>query len=338
MLRLWHIHWFFLTLLATVASEHLQAAHLEKVWEVDLKKALQGEHLGRDQSFKVKSLSFSPDAQQLVILLEGSAALFRVQNPKTALGQFRNDGRDSFGWSPDGQFIHSGGHVVRLADRRACELPQNVLWPTFMGDDSLIAMLLESASLPQPPRAAHLNIYNTECQVRDSWEVPGGWLIIDASPARGLLSVWELATHGTTDMIVNPFTKQVLYSRTIGYGAGGWVFFADRGSAICGGNVCWEVDTGKKIGQAPVSGGVSKTAARSSRVVLDDSHYSGIPFSSTFTELAARRRVWDFRSNKEVVSWQLKFLTYSFSIDLDGFSRDRRPIPCAISPDGEFRR
>ena len=51
---------------------------------------------------------------------------------------------------------------------------------------------------------------------------------------------------------------------------------------------------------------------------------------------AARRRVWDFRSGKEVVSWQLESMTYSISIDFDGFNRDRRPVPCAISPDGEY--
>lgn len=37
-----------------------------------------------------------------------------------------------------------------------------------------------------------------------------------------------------------------------------------------------------------------------------------------------------------MVSWPLKSLTYGISIDLDGFNRDRRSIPCAISPDGEY--
>jgi hypothetical protein len=99
--------------------------------------------------------------------------------------------------------------------------------------------------------------------------------------------------------------------------------FADGGSAICTANICWDVDTGKKIGEAPFPGASTGVATRSSRVVLDDRR-------------AARRRVWDFRSGKEVVSWPLKSLTYSVSIDLDGFNRDRRSIPCAISPGGEY--
>ena len=136
-------------------------------------------------------------------------------------------------------------------------------------------------------------------------------------------------------MIVSPSTKKVLRSRSVGFGTGGWLRFADHGNAICGGTTCWEVDTGKKIGEALVSGSISKAAARSSRVVLDDWHDTEIPLSSVFTEMAARRRVWDFRTNKEVVSWRLQFVTYWTSCDLDGFDRDRKPIPCAISPNGE---
>lgn len=52
--------------------------------------------------------------------------------------------------------------------------------------------------------------------------------------------------------------------------------------------------------------------------------------------LLAGRRVWDFKTNREVVSWQLRFITYSTTLDGDGFNRDRKPIPCAISPDGEY--
>jgi hypothetical protein len=52
--------------------------------------------------------------------------------------------------------------------------------------------------------------------------------------------------------------------------------------------------------------------------------------------MAARRRVWDFRTNHEVVSWQLRFITYPITFDGDGFSRDRKPFPCALSPDGGY--
>jgi hypothetical protein len=317
-----------LALLAAAWPGYLQAGGLEKVWEVDLKKALQGEHLGPNQSFKVKSLSFSPDAQQIVVLLEGSAALFQVQNPKTVLGLFQSQGYDSFGWSPDGQVIHSGRHVVHLADRKACDLPQDALFPNFIGKGSLVALFL-GKDYPLGPEP--LRFYDAECQEQDNWEIPGNWLIMDASPDHGLLAVRESPTSRATS-IVDPFNKRILHRWPDG------LWFADSGNAICADKVCRDVDTGKQIGEAPVPGFThrNETAARASRIVLDDYHDVGIPFSSVFTEMAARRRVWDFRRNKEVVSWQLKFLTYSITIDLDGFNRDRKPIPCAISPDGEY--
>ena len=104
------------------------------------------------------------------------------------------------------------------------------------------------------------------------------------------------------------------------------------------GNTCWDVDTAGKIARSLVPGSVSSqygVAAQSSRIVLDDGHESVIPLASAVTEIAARRRIWDFRSNREIVSWQLKFLTY-WNFDLDGLDRQSIPIPCAISPDGEY--
>ena len=300
-----------------------------------MKKALQAEQLGREQSFKVKSLSFSPDAQQIVVLLEGSAVLFRVRDPPTVLGRFQSNLYDSFGWSPDGQVIHSGGHVVHLADHKACDLPRYSLAPIFMSSGSLIAGLLSTDRSALVPGTAHLRFYDTDCQEQDNWEVPGRWLIGDASPERGLLSVTSVSKPGPFPaLIVNPFVKKVLHNRSGSNEPRGR--FADSGTAICGRNICWDVDTGKKISEVPVSGVTSGVATRSSRVVLDYLHESVIPFSSVFTEIAARRVVWDLRSSKEVVSWRLKFLTYGITIDLDGFNRDRRPIPCAISPDGEY--
>jgi hypothetical protein len=191
------------------------------------------------------------------------------------------------------------------------------------------------------PRANRsLRFYDAECREQDSWEVPIGWFIGDVSPNRGLLSAWEITPlfpYGHKELIVSPSAKKVLRSRIVEYGPSGW--FADWGSALCGGNICWDVDTAKQISQASVSGLVSSysaVAARSSRVVLDDRRESGMPFASTFTEMGARRRVWDFRTNREVVSWPLRFITYSTTLDGDGFNRDRKPIPCAISPDGEY--
>jgi len=343
MLQAGLIRWLILALVAAAGSGHLRAGSLDKVWDLDLKKALQGEHPGSGQSFKVVGLSFSPDGQQIVVRLIDKAVLFSVQEPKTVLGNFQSLAyHDSFGWSSDSQTIYSGGHVVHLAERKACDLPGTVLVPGFIGETTLVAQRFDGLyPVGRDPRAtARLGFYDADCQEQDSWEVPKGWLIADVSPDRGLLLAWEITPlfpYGHKELIVSPLTQKVLRSRIVQSGPIGW--FADRSSALCGGKICWNVDTANQIGQAPVSGSVgsaSEVAARSSRVVLDDPHESGIPFASTFTEMAARRRVWDFRTNHEVVSWQLRFITYPITFDGDGFSRDRKPFPCALSPDGGY--
>jgi len=312
-------------------SGPLLAGNTEKVWELDLKKAI-----GSGQSYKVVDLAFSPDAQQVAVRLIDKTVVFRAQDPKTVLGQFQSvSNHDSFGWSPDSQMIYSGSHVVHLADGKACDLPRPALVPGFISESALIALVFDG----QHPKGI-LKFFDVNCQEQDSWEIPKGWFINDVAPDRGLLSAWEITPlfpYGHKELIVSPLTKKVLRSRIVESGPGGW--FADGSRALCGGRICWDVDTAKQIGQAPVSGLLSSpsgVAARSSRVVLDDRHESAIPFASALTEMGARRRVWDFRTNKEVASWQLRFITYSTTLDGDGFSRDRKPIPCAISPDGDY--
>jgi hypothetical protein len=330
MLRLGHIPWLSLALVAAEWPANLRAGSLERVWEVNLKEALQAKHPGAGQSYKVTKLLFSPDGEQIAVFLRGGdIELVRAKDPKTVLGDFKNDGFDIFGWSPDSQTIYSGMHLVHLADRKACDLP-NVALPTFIRKDRLVAWSPGIAPLTpdgkidfQNREPEHLRIYDMDCRERDSWEVPEQWLIGDASPDRGLLMVSVIASMPwTTELIVDPFAKKILHSWPEQDAPRGR--FADQGKAICS-TVCWDVDTGKKI-----------VPDRSIRVVVDNYRNSGIPFSSAFEEMAARRKVWDIRTAKEVVSWKLKFITYGTTFDWDGYNRDRRPLPSAISPDGEY--
>jgi len=328
MFRLGHIAWLSIVLLAVEWPWNLRAGSLEKVWDVDLKEALQGEHLGAGQSYKVKKLLFSPDAEQIaVFLMGGNIELIRAQDPKTVLGAFKNEGYDDFGWSPDSQTIYTGRHVVHLPDGKACDLPPNSIFTKFIGKGSVVAFDID----PQPPPfgivgfrrpgPAHLRFYDTDCQEQENWEVPSNWLIMDASPDRGLLSVSVVAgSPWTTELIVSPFEKKILHSASGPDAPRGR--FADQGRAICGRKICWAVDTGKKI-----------VPDHSIHVVLDD-YKPGL--LSALTEMSAKRGVWDISTSKEVISWRLKFITYGITFDLDGFNRDRRPIPSAISPNGEY--
>lgn len=247
--------WLSIAFVATMWPACVQAGSLKEVWELDLKKALQGENLGPHQSLKVYAVQFSPDGQQIAVHLADTVVLFRVQDPKTVLMRFQREFYGGFGWSPDSRVIHSSGHVIQLSDSRTCEL-SNVIFPQFISNNSLIALSFDANPLlpngkvdSSWPRAAHLRFYDADCQEQDSWEVSPGWLISDASPDRGLLLVWEidhLLPYGHTELIVSPFTKRVIRSRSVTRGPVGW--FADRGRALCGGNICWDVDTAKQIG------------------------------------------------------------------------------------------
>lgn len=209
MLRQGLIHCRVVALLAVAWSGHLRAGAIDKVWELDLKKALEGEHLGSGQSFKVVGLSFSPDAQQIVVRLIDKAVLFLAQDPTTVLGQFQSLAhRDSFGWSPDSKIIYSGRRVVHLADRKACDLPGTVLVPGFISRVTLVAQVFDGLyPAGSDPRAtARLRFFDANCQEQDSWEIPKGWVIQDISPDRGLLSVWEITPrfpYGHKELIVS---------------------------------------------------------------------------------------------------------------------------------------
>ena len=143
MIRLWRTRWLPIALLAAGCPQYLQAGSLEKVWEVDLKKALQGERLDPPRSFKVNKVLFSPNAQQIAVLMARSTVLFRVQDSQAVPGLIQKDPWNSFIWSSDGQTIESAGRVVHLLDRKACELPPHAIAPTFIGNGSLIAPFLD---------------------------------------------------------------------------------------------------------------------------------------------------------------------------------------------------
>jgi len=176
MLRLGHILLLSLALLIAWPGD-LHAGSLAKVWELDLRKAFQADFSGPNPSFKVRSLSFSPDAQQVVIVLQGRALLIRAQDPRSILGKFQIDGHESFGWSPDSQIIYSGRHVVRLANSESCDLPRKTLFPHFIGNDLLVAMpppaplIAPAQGLFAFPGYRTLGFYDASCHERDRWNV-----------------------------------------------------------------------------------------------------------------------------------------------------------------------
>ena len=309
----------------------LLGASLQTVSELDLRKSLWA---GKKASLKVQSLAFSPDGKQLLVVTQDTAAVFRMENTNAPVARFQRIGFEEFAWSPDGAVFDAGPRVTHLTDGAACDLPRYSLWQRFLTNDLMVVRMPGDSSGARigQPRPTELGFYDTQCHPLGSWTSSEDWGIIDSSPERGLLSVTVLGSRASAILDANK--RQVLQrSATDGTFAGK---FAESGHSICT-RTCVSVDDARPVGKWPASvGSLAAVSSQSSRLVYDDYHPSDIPFSSLFTESKARRKVWDFRSGQELLSWPLRFLTYSVVLDFDGYDRDRRPVPCAISPNGLY--
>jgi hypothetical protein len=261
-------------------------------------------------------------------------------------------GQENFGWSPSGRVIYAGGRVIDTESGKKCDLP----WlSVFITDDLAIARDPEDSGPSRNWKLAvsHFTFFNSGCQPVARWEVPEEWAIADISPDRGLLSVSQrvqLPTRTAVEnLIVDPLSRKVL-QRWFGDSAPGGEF-ADSGKAICSGSdveaakrepaTCWEVDSGKKIGEAPtINGGDPMASAlHASRVVASDYRRRKVPLSSDIVEVFKRRVVWDFRSGKELVSWRPEFQSWDYQLELDPqkpLKHVHEPFRFAISPDGQY--
>ena len=273
--------------------------NLGKLWEIDLKKVVRRD--GGLADFPVLALRFSPDGRKLAVIADvyggtyGSSEGRRsrllvvdVERPEKAPLQFEIEwsvfeselGRHTplnFGWTPSGEIIYAGGRVIHLADGTTCQIPNQSV---FLGDTVAIS------ARPEPPGSnsrTRLTYFDQNCGERDSWDVPEGWSVTDASGERALLSV--LRESGTSagivseQLVVDPLTRKVLQRWPV---AGQGEFeFADSGKAVCsaGGVLtsdlaparCRNVDTGAAIGESLRNGGEPiATAERTTRVVVSD--------------------------------------------------------------------
>jgi hypothetical protein len=298
----------------------------------------------------------------------------RAYQPESVAGVFEVDGGlavgengagpDNFGWSPSGKMIYAGGIVFDFEQGKRCEMPgNNFFGALFLGDD--LAMEKERPDFGPSGdwyKVSHFTFLDADCQPQGKWEVSEQWTIQDVSLDRGLLSVSrtirdlpieELRKGAlwfkTENLIVDPIARKVLHRWAGTQAPGG--HFVDSGKAICAGSdaaaadrapvTCWEVDTGKKIGEAPTANGGDPivTALHGPRIVASDYRRRKIPFSSEYKEVFNHRVVWDFRSGKELVSWRPEFQSWEFQIEVDPskpLKHVREPYRLAISPDGQY--
>jgi hypothetical protein len=355
--------------LMAIHSDAVNAGSLHKVWDVDLRKVTEAQGASHTRDLPVFALRFSPDGHKLASVVDlygprdkekSHLVILNIDHPELhsrifeISGGLSDDedgtGADDFGWSPSGEIVYAGGRVVHLNDNHTCDLPG---YSVFIQDDLAMGVVRDEG-IPMTwdwkALATHFTFFNADCQPKGKWDVPEAWSIVDVAIGRSLLSVSSLVSLGRTDdLIVDPLSRTVLRRSSGDEAPGGE--FADSGSAICGGSdvetaerapvTCWEVDSGKKIGEAPtINGGdPMATALHASRVVASDYRRRKVPFSSEIIEVFKRRVVWDFRSGKELVSWRPDFQSWDYQLELDPLKplkHIHEPFKFAISPDGRF--
>jgi hypothetical protein len=331
---------------------------LQPVWTLDLHKV---EGVNADEELPIRALRFSPDGHQIAIIagfLKGgdgrrASNLFIVGSKSPAMGarrvsiatgvnELESDlSPDGFQWSPTGTRLFVGGTVVSLPDYATCEVPSV---GGFVSSERIVTDATGDFS--------RLREFNPGCLPLSTWEPGENWMIVATSPEEGLLLVSrEMPFFKRTfppnneTLVVRAGDRTVVGRWPSAQGPTGR--FADSGRAICGGNgadqadrvpvQCWDSLTGKVIATAPTVNGGSPfaVATKATRMVASDYHRYRIPFTSEYGQRLKQRVVWDFKSGKELASWEPEKQDY---ID----HSTKTPIKVsdmakfAISPDGEF--
>jgi hypothetical protein len=181
----------------------------------------------------------------------------------------------------------------------------------FLDSSRLIAEVLAKH---EPAAFATLDLHG---KVTGTWPVSKKWTIAAISPERRLLAVYSDDERSKT-LIVDYSSRKVIQSKANPT----WLdragdrtlinaeFFTEAGRTLCtvGGAAgqarpaeCWNVDTGKTIGEFRrfFGGSPAAASAHASRVVLTEfreSFRQGIDYYGD-------RVVWNFRSGAEIASW-----------------------------------
>jgi hypothetical protein len=318
---------------------------LRKLWEFNAGRfgaESSGEALG------VFSLSFSPDGrriaavvgkawdQQYLLLMDAADPRSKTVRIDVNPTIWESDigGSINLPWSPSGDYLLLGRHLLQVDRAATCELPTSDF--LFLSDRQLVG---RSAAQRK------LGLYSVDCKSIREWPESND-VLFDSSPERGLICVrhdtYGAGTQEHTVSIIEVPASRVV--RQVPWAIR--VRFADSGTAICGVDgtewhrtaACRNVDTGAEL--AATKGWTNldlRAASRSQRVVLSDSGRRLDFIDLVWTNGPLKRRVvWDIRTGKELLSWR----PMSQKILLGNRPYDRspqsQPYRFAISPNGDF--
>jgi hypothetical protein len=294
--------------------------HLEKVWEVDAAR------LTRERSplggHPVHSVSFSPDGRWLAAVVDDHGPKAQAQNHLVILNSMKPENDPisvdlprtpsrgyevELSWSSRSDLILASPTLVNLSGTVVCTLPEEAVWRSmFMSDSKIVALRGKLNGRGRIDTSVFL-FFEKDCTGREPWEIPGEWFLSSVNPDTG------------GALIKSTETKFVdLNSRTIGATigghdseVGGYALFANGGKSVCRtggidgrGVACFDIASGKLLGEAPVNGGgPMATAAHSPSVVLTDWRYYPYIIMDGGFEILRKRIVWDFETKEAIVSW-----------------------------------
>jgi len=352
-------------LLAVAFDLNLLGGSLHKVWELNLKEAMQNSGGGVSGRPGVTALRFSPDGSRIALGTEGyhsvTDALIRlmvvdVEHPSNRIQQFKiggiasdsellGDRPPAIAWSPAGDLVLAGSDLVRIQDGSICRIPGG-MGDGFLGPGGIVVFALHDSGAP-----SRLDLFDSNCRLSGSWEPEGEWIPGSVSSERGFVSALrKTGRRGILPeelLVVDPVARKVIRSwptAQTGYASR----FADHGKVLCAGYSgpdafdetvvpprCMDVDSGEKIAEARgIIGGFPFSAAEdASRIIASDRRASWNFLFRENDNVLRRRVVWDFRRGSEVASWRPETQSYN----LPGLIPPvKESFVFAISPDGQY--
>ncbi len=361
-----------LVLLLVLACSGARAGGLRKIWELRLAREIkEGAGQPAVEDHIVSAVSFSPRGAELAVVVDmhrteryftSHLLLISIESPRRVLRQLElehglmpEDYRSIF-WSQDGRFISVGSRVIQLGNGTQCDASQ------FKGSvEGLIdsRAVVDSRTMrtnePWEKPVTSLGFVEPDCRWVDLWDLTGErWAVDDLDPATGLAAIERLGWvgQGTVEFLVihlvDRNVKQRWPADVIG-GRGERAQLADNGKAMCAGSGvdsrkheparCWDVQTGKEIGEVPsVNGGWPIVAAANApRIIATDWRYQPYIIMDGYTQILRKRVVWDFRAGKVLASWRPGKQRYT--VPLPKFPKDdwrQSPFAFDLSPNGRY--
>ncbi len=165
-------------LLAGSSQLSLWGGSLHKVWELNLKEAMQNSGGAVSGRPGITALRFSPDGSKIALGAEGydsaTSAPIRlmvvdVRHPSSGIQRFQiasiasdsetlGDRPPGIAWSPAGDWVLAGSDLIRVQDGSVCSIPDN-LGDGFLGPGRIVALALrkpgaQAGSISLTPIAA----------------------------------------------------------------------------------------------------------------------------------------------------------------------------------------